>query len=105
MNINKKVIKNKKSNNSLENNTNKYLIIGIKVKNRNHKSQRLQKLLTEYAHCIKTRLGLHDIDKNKKSIKAIIIIEFIGTNIDTKSFKSKLKNIDEVEIQEMNFKS
>ena len=38
-------------------------IIGIKVENRREEASKLQDILTEYGCVIKTRIGLHDMDK------------------------------------------
>lgn len=52
-------------------------IIGIPVSNRLEESLKLQKILTKYGCCIKTRIGLHDMGEYKCLNYGIVIIEII----------------------------
>lgn len=52
-----------------------------------------QKVLSEYAFIIKTRLGIHDAAVDKNADSALLIVELAGTAAQQKKFINKLKNI------------
>ena len=81
----------------------KHLILGVHVTDRvNHVSE-VQQVLTEYGCNIKTRLGLHDADKNFCSPTGLLILEMIADNQEANEMKEKLNAIEGVEVQTMLF--
>lgn len=81
----------------------KHLILGVHVTDRiNHVSE-VQQVLTEYGCNIKTRLGLHDADKNFCSPTGLLILEMISDSQAANEMSEKLNAIEGVEVQTMLF--
>lgn len=82
---------------------NKKYIIGILVFDRIKEAGLTQKILTEYADCIKTRLGFHELSFDKCSRNGIIMLEMIGDDARIEIFLTKLSEIGGIELQKMIF--
>lgn len=82
---------------------NKKYIIGISVFDRIKEAGLTQKILTEYADCIKTRLGFHELSIDKCSRNGIIMLEMIGNEERIEMMLSKLSEIGGIESQKMIF--
>lgn len=84
----------------------KKIIMGIRVGFRKGDAPEIQKLLTEYGCYIKTRIGVHDADPDKKvcSEIGIILLEFV-TGVDDKvaELEGKLAEIESVVVKKMEF--
>ena len=81
----------------------KHLILGVHVTDRVNHISEVQQVLTEYGCNIKTRLGLHDADKNFCSPTGLLILEMIAGNQAANEMKEKLNAIEGVEVQTMLF--
>ena len=81
----------------------KSTVFGIKLKQRNTSSTRLQEVLTKYGCNIKTRIGLHHVTDNVCSTEGVILIEAIGEQTVVNDFEKELNAINEVELQKMVF--
>lgn len=71
-------------------------IVSITIEERKNKVPEVQKVLTEFGKDIISRLGIHNIGKNKNGL---IIIVYGGKDIQ--DFLQKLSNIDDIEVKSM----
>lgn len=84
----------------------KKIIMGIRVGFREDDVPEVQKLLTEYGCYIKTRIGVHDADPDKKvcSETGIILLEFVtGADDKVAELEGKLAEIESVAVKKMEF--
>lgn len=81
-----------------------HTIIGIHVLNFASQSGAVQKILSEYGCCIRTRLGLHDVAENVCCPKGLILVEFIGSEAKANEMTTQLTALGGIEIQQMVFK-
>ncbi len=78
-------------------------IIGLQLKERQKLAAKVQSLLSEYGCIIKTRVGLHDVHKEKCSETGIILLEMHGPDRDIHEFEKDIRDIDGVTVKEMVF--
>jgi ribosome biogenesis SPOUT family RNA methylase Rps3 len=78
-------------------------ILGINVTDRIKDAGATQKIMSEYAKCIKTRLGFHELSEDKCSRNAFIIIEMTENQHEWDNFEDKLKLIPGVIVKKMSF--
>ncbi|HDP34540.1 MAG TPA: hypothetical protein ENN29_05460 [Candidatus Hydrogenedentes bacterium] len=81
----------------------RHLILGVHIQNRGENAVRVQQVLTEYGCCIKTRLGLHEVDENFCSTGGVLILEMFGDLAKCETLRDKLNSIDGIEVKEMTF--
>lgn len=82
-----------------------HTVVGIHIPNRFNQAPGVQKILTEYGCSIKTRLGLHETNKEYCAINGLILLEMFGPENDMKEMVTKLKALDAgIEVQQMIFK-
>jgi hypothetical protein len=74
---------------------NDHNIMLIKVSQRLHSAERLQKVLTDYGCSIKTRLGLHEAD-DACGTDGLIILQLVKGDSDLTDFQAKLNELDGV---------
>jgi len=79
------------------------IIIGLHIIDRIKEGGELQKILTKYAFLIKTRLGFHEVSKNKCGRHGIIILQLIDNKEEIVKFIDELSNIRGINIQTMEF--
>ncbi len=77
-------------------------IIGIKISNRLESAISVQEILTKYGCAIKTRIGLHEEINGQCSQKGLILLE-ITDNRQASLLSNELCDIDDIEIQQMQF--
>lgn len=77
-------------------------IIGIKIANRIESAVSVQEVLTKYGCIIKTRIGLHEEVNGQCSSKGLILLEIVDDE-QAKDITNDLCDIDEIEIQQMQF--
>ncbi len=82
---------------------NKKYIIGISVFDRIKEAGLTQKILTEFADCIKTRLGFHELSIDKCSRNGIIVLELSGKEDRIQSLMTTLSEIGGIEVNKMVF--
>ena len=80
-----------------------HIIIGIHVSNRVKRAPGVQKVLTAFGSCIKTRIGLHDLSSKSSASNGVIIVELIGPKSRILSFCRALNRLEGVEVQVMVF--
>jgi metal-responsive CopG/Arc/MetJ family transcriptional regulator len=78
-------------------------IIGLLIRDRIKEAGRLQQVLTDNAHFIKSRLGFHELNENTCSRTGVIILTLSGEDSEWISFEDQLANIEGVEMQKMSF--
>ena len=81
----------------------KKIILGVEITNRVKNVPEVQSVLTEYGCNIKTRLGIHEVDKNACSPAGLLILETFGSPKKIAAFEERLKAIKGVKIQKMVF--
>ena len=79
------------------------IILGIYVIDRIKESGRTQKLLSENASIIRTRLGFHEVSETKCSRNGMIIIELKGTVETNQALINKLNDIGGIVVKQMVF--
>jgi|GEM_PF-114709 len=79
-----------------------YTVFGIYVPNRIKLATDIQEVLTEYGCNIRTRIGLHNVDKDPSN--GLLLLEMYGVENIFKEIITKLKAIDnKIDIQQMVF--
>jgi hypothetical protein len=81
----------------------KHTIFGVHITERLQHASQVQACLTEYGHCINTRLGLHEIEKGKDSPNGLLLLEMVGDEKEINEFGKKISQIEGVELQKMVF--
>jgi len=80
-----------------------HIIVGIHVRNRIKRVPGIQRILTAFGDCIKTRLGLHELKDKSASGNGVIIIELVGTEKRIVQFCKAVSRLKGVELQVMVF--
>ncbi|MCX7427607.1 MAG: hypothetical protein NTW96_18500 [Planctomycetia bacterium] len=80
-----------------------HVIYGVHVTNRAAQVPNVQGLLSEYGCNIKTRVGLHHVDEKVCSPRGLILLEMVGDLATCRALKTKLANLEGVDVQEMVF--
>ncbi len=78
-------------------------IFGIMVYDRIKEAGKTQEVLTRYASVIRTRLGFHELSKEKCSRVGTILIVLQGDHRKWDQLKEELNQIGGVELQVMTF--
>jgi len=78
-------------------------ILGIYIQNRVKNVPDIQQLFTEYGCSIKTRLGLHDTDRNHCAGSGLILLELIGDLSRVDALTDTLNSMDGITVQKMVF--
>lgn len=81
----------------------KRYIIGIALTDRAENALRLQKVLSECACYIKTRLGLHEVSENLCAPSGIVLLEIYGGKPAADEVEAKLKKIAGLQVKKMVF--
>lgn len=82
---------------------NELRILGINVFDRIKESGRTQAVLSRYAHCIKTRLGFHELSSEVCSRNGFIILELAGDSREWDKLEEELSQIGGLNVQVMSF--
>jgi hypothetical protein len=84
-----------------------HTIIGIHITDRLKEAVEVQKLLTEFGDQIKTRLGLHEIEKSPAGSKGprngVLLVEMVPPESRIQEFMARLQKIEGVEVKSMIF--
>ena len=81
-----------------------HTILGVHVTNRLTEAVSVQKLLSEYGHQIKTRIGLHDVTPTGASARSgLLLLEMVGDPAGIQALADELNAITGVEVQSMVF--
>ena len=81
----------------------KRYILGVSVTNRVENALDVQKVLSDCACYIKTRLGLHEVNDNLCAPGGLIILEVYGGETAVAEMEAKLKTIKGLQVQKMVF--
>ncbi|MBS3820167.1 MAG: hypothetical protein GVY16_01490 [Planctomycetes bacterium] len=79
-----------------------HTILGIHITDRIEEAVEVQKLLTANGQQIKTRLGLHEMEKEGGN-NGLLLLEMIGPEEGIRELADKLNALDGVECQAMVF--
>ena len=81
----------------------KTTILGLYITDRVKEALEVQNILTRYGCSIKTRLGLHEVVNDYCSRSGLILLELTGPQEGRDNLQKELKQIDELQIQKMEF--
>jgi hypothetical protein len=79
-----------------------HTILGVHLTDRILEAVEVQKLLTAYGQQIKTRIGLHELEKEGGK-NGLVLLEMVGGDEGIRGLADKLNAIDGVECQSMVF--
>lgn len=82
---------------------NEVRIIGLMIYDRIKEAGKTQKVLTRYAHIIKSRLGFHEVNENVCSRVGMIILQLAGNPEQWDELEKELREIGGVKIERMSF--
>ncbi len=80
----------------------KHVVVGLHLTDRFQQATRVQSLLTEYGHQIKTRIGLHRTEE-LGTPQGVILLEIVGDDAGRVALVEKLREVPGVEVQEIVF--
>jgi hypothetical protein len=80
-----------------------HVIVGVHITNRLKHAQEVQSVFTSFGNCIKTRLGLHEINDPASSPVGLLLIEFVGGEDKCDEMLAKLSAVEGVDTQKMVF--
>jgi len=81
----------------------KKVILGVSIADRSKHVPDVQTVLTEFGCCIKTRIGLHDVDERFCSPNGTLVLELHGEEAVCGQLEHRLRAIEGVEVQKMEF--
>jgi len=81
----------------------KIKILGINITDRIKESGRTQTILTQYAHCIRTRLGFHEVNESTCSRNGFLLLELKGDEKEWEKLEEELYDIGGIKIKQMMF--
>jgi hypothetical protein len=82
---------------------NEFRVLGLQVFDRIKEAGRTQSVLSRYAHCIRTRLGFHELTSEVCSRDGFIILELVGESGEWDSLQKELEEIGGLNLQVMSF--
>lgn len=78
-------------------------ILGVLVLERDKLAPTIQSVFSKYGCCIKTRLGLNELDLPEKGSAGLIILELMGNRDECLRLENELLALKGVEVRKMNF--
>lgn len=78
-------------------------IIGLLITDRIKEAGQTQKLLTQYAGIIRSRLGFHEVTEATCSRTGVILLQLQGSPAEQAELEQALRAVRGVEIQQMRF--
>jgi hypothetical protein len=78
-------------------------IIGLLITDRIKEAGMTQKVLSEFAHIIKSRLGFHEVTENVCSRVGVILLQVSGKPDECDELEKALGEIRGIEVQKMVF--
>ncbi len=78
-------------------------ILGLNVFDRIKEAGRTQSVLSGYGHCIRTRLGFHELTSEVCSRDGFIILELAGESSEWDKLQQELSQIGGLNLQVMSF--
>ena len=80
-----------------------HTILGVHVTQRVKEALEVQKYLTEFGRYIKTRIGLHEIEKGTDAPNGLILLEMVGPEDKILELQRRLNAIAGVEVKSLVF--
>jgi hypothetical protein len=80
-----------------------HIILGVHITDRIRHTDAVQHLLSEYGCSIRTRLGLHEAEKNFCSPNGLLLLEMTDDMKNADALAAKLNAIEGVEVKKMVF--
>ena len=78
-------------------------ILGIRLDRRIENAIPFQQILSKHGCIIKSRIGLHSVDKDKCSTSGIILLEIIGSAKEKTALEKEIKSLKGVKLEKMAF--
>ncbi len=82
---------------------NEIRVLGLQVFDRIKEAGRTQGVLSKYAHCIRTRLGFHELTSEVCSRDGFIVLQLAGESGDWDKLQKELGEIGGLYLQVMSF--
>ncbi len=79
-------------------------ILGVMINEPSKDASLIQNILSKYGCCIRTRLGLHDIDEGYATDTGLMLLELTGDLQECQRLENELLALDGIEIQKMVFR-
>jgi hypothetical protein len=80
-----------------------HTLMGVHITDRVAEAVEVQRLLTEYGTNIKTRLGMHEVDKGFSAPNGLLVLEMVGDPGRIGELHDKLNAVEGVEAKCMEF--
>jgi hypothetical protein len=81
----------------------KHIILGVHITHRLKEALAVQRVLTAHGKCIKTRLGLHEVEADCSAPNGLVLIETVGDEARVRALADALAAIEGVEVKTMTF--
>ena len=81
----------------------KHTILGVHVTDRLKEAVEVQRVLTEFGGMVRTRLGLHEVEKSTDSPAGVLLLEVVGEDAKIEAMSDALAAIEGVEVKSMVF--
>lgn len=81
----------------------KHYVLGVHITDRVEHAGKVQDLLTKYGCNIRTRIGLHETDREHCAPNGLIVLELCGDEAACDELRDKLNALQGVEVQQMLF--
>lgn len=78
-------------------------IIGILITDRIKEAGLMQKVLTKFAHVIKSRLGFHEVTEDVCSRIGVVVLQLAGSQEECDKLENELGMIGGLEVKRMVF--
>ncbi len=79
-------------------------VLGVMINDPSKGADRIQNILTKYGCIIRTRLGIHDIDKDYASDTGLMLLELVGDMQECLRLENELLALEGVDVQKMVFR-
>jgi hypothetical protein len=79
-------------------------VLGVMINEPAKGADRIQNILTKYGCTIRTRLGIHDIDKDYASDTGLMLLELVGDMQECLRLENELLALEGVDVQKMVFR-
>ena len=79
-------------------------ILGVMSNDPAKGADKIQSMLTKYGCVIRTRLGMHDMDKEYASETGLMLLELAGEMQECLRLENELLTLDGVDVQKMVFR-
>ena len=79
-------------------------VLGVMVNDPTKGSVNIQSILTKYGCCIRTRLGIHDIDEEYARETGLMLLELVGDMDECLRLENELLSMNGIDVQKMVFR-